>query len=135
MVAVDPNSAVGYTALSDVLNSTGRPAEALAAADKAERLDPQLNVYLLEQGRAYSEMGRWQEAATVLKRFHASHPDDFWSHVWLAIEYVELGDYDAARAEAAQISKLNPRYSTKTVLTTIAQRPRLEADLHKAGLK
>ena len=131
-----PDSAVGYSALSDVLNSTGRPAEALAAANKAEQLDSHFDVYLLEQGLAYTEMGRWQEAATAFERFHASHPDDFWSHVFLAIDYVELGNNDAARAEVTQLLSLNPRFSPKTITTTdIAKRERFEADLRKAGLK
>jgi tetratricopeptide (TPR) repeat protein len=134
MLGVDPNSAVGYAALSDVLNSMGRPVEALAAAEKAEHFNSRLDVYLLERGRSYTAMGRWQEAAIALERFHANHPDDFWSHVLLAIDYAELGKDKAAHAEVAQLLKLNPRFSPKAVITTLAEKHRVEADLRKAGL-
>jgi Flp pilus assembly protein TadD len=113
----------------------GRPAEALVAAEKIEHFDSRFDVYLIERGRAYTALGRWQEATTALQRFHASHPDDFWSHVLLAIDYVELGDDKAARAEVTQVLRLNPKFSPNTVITTVAEKERAEADLRKAGLK
>jgi adenylate cyclase len=134
ILALNPESAMNYSALSDILNSLGEPAEALAAAEKAEHLDSRLDFYQLEEGRAYTAMGRWQEAAIVLGRFHTSHPDDFWSHVFLAIDYMELGKDKAARAEAAQVLKLNPMFSPSTVITTGAETERAQADLRKAGL-
>src|SRR5262249_43440379 len=39
-IALDPNSANGYSTLAGILDTQGRHAEALAAAEKATRLDP-----------------------------------------------------------------------------------------------
>jgi tetratricopeptide (TPR) repeat protein len=39
-IAASPNTPFGYVALANVLNSLGKPAEALVAVDKAMRLDP-----------------------------------------------------------------------------------------------
>jgi adenylate cyclase len=133
-VALDANSAFGYLPLADAMNSVGKPTEALAASEKAMHLDPGYDLYLIEQGRAYSELEKWQDAVTVLKRFVATHPDDFWCHLWLAVDYVELGHEDAARAEAAELLRINPTFSPKMLPTTV-DRARFEADLHKAGLR
>jgi adenylate cyclase len=116
------------------MNSVGKPTEALAASERAMHLDPGYDLYLIEQGRAYSELEKWRDAVTVLKRFVATHPDDFWCHLWLAVDYVELGHEDAARAEAAELLRINPTFSPKMLPTTV-DRARFEADLHKAGLR
>jgi adenylate cyclase len=111
-LAIDPNSAFGYSDLADVMNATGRPAEALVAAEKAMRLDPLNDVsgYLCQLGQAYTLLGRYEEAIPPLKR-DLSSSDNLWDHVFLAWDYSELGEEDAARAEALEIerrSALNP---------------------------
>jgi tetratricopeptide (TPR) repeat protein len=80
-IALDPNSAVAYAVLAAVMNNTAKPAEALIAVETAIRLDP-LNVghYLSEQGRAYSQLGRYEEAIPVLKR-DLARSDILWDHV------------------------------------------------------
>jgi adenylate cyclase len=130
--ALNPNSTFGYVVLAQALNATGRPTEALAAAERFIRLDPNERVYYLNtQGWAYSQLGRWQEAISVLPR---STPFP-WVHLWLAVDYVELGRDDAARAEIARVLKLDPQYSLKIGVTEFpANQQRAAADLHKAGL-
>lgn len=142
LVATDPNSAVGYWARATVLNSLGKPADALVAVDKAMRLDPRnRDKYLFDQGRAYSFLGRPQEAIPVLKRYIAEHPS-FWANALLAVDYIELGDDHAARAEVAEVLKLDPQFSVETCFPTgsvenraLPQIERFRADLRKAGLK
>jgi len=103
VIALDPNSALGYSSLAEVLNTKGKADEALAAIEKAMRLDPRSTTgyYLFEQGEVYSQLERWEEGITALKRA----PDWIWCHAWLAIDYFNLGDHDAARAETAQVEK------------------------------
>jgi adenylate cyclase len=140
-VGLHPESAFGYLALANVMNATARPAEALVAANKAIRLDPYSDAYLFQQGWACTQLGRWEEAISSLKRFSARHEDDFLSHLLLAEDYIEIGREDAARAEAAEVLRLNPQFSVKTIvptgiiLTTTPGGKRFEADLRKAGLK
>ena len=145
IVARGPESAVGYVALAEVLNATARPSEALAAIDRGMRTAPARNPpsdkYLVEQGWAYTQLGRWQEGIRALKRFSASRPDHLWSHVFLAVDYIELGLDDAARAEVAEVLRISPQFSQQMVLGGIgrgkilAANHRFEADLRKAGLK
>ena len=77
---------------------------------KAIRLDPKLYVYtpllLSEQGWAYSQLGRWQEAISAIKPLPPFASNNPWLHVRLAVDYVELGRDDAARAEIAEVRKL-----------------------------
>jgi adenylate cyclase len=106
-IALDPNSAFGYLSLAEVLNSFGKSSEALAAAQKAMRLDPRNSVtYLWQQGWAYSQLGRWEEAIPALRGSLSLHPDFIWAHAWLAVDYYNLGDRGGARAETRQVERL-----------------------------
>ena len=50
-IALDPNSAVGYFWLAEVLNNQVKPSQALAAVEKAMRLDPRNpDSYLWQRG-------------------------------------------------------------------------------------
>ena len=73
IVARGPESAIGYVALAEVLNATARPSEALAAIDRGMRSAPARNPpsdkYLVEQGWAYSQLGRWQEGIRATETF------------------------------------------------------------------
>ena len=66
----------------------------------------------------------------------APWPDRVWPHVDLAVDYFELGQNNAARAEVAEILRLNPKFSLKMGVEGEfpAQRERA-AELSKAGLK
>jgi predicted Zn-dependent protease len=89
------------------LNNQTKPAEALAALDKAMRLDPRNpDNYLYEQGWAYTDLERWQDAIPPLKRYSARYPDYLWAHALLAHDYGKAGDDDAAQAEAAEVERL-----------------------------
>jgi adenylate cyclase len=110
-IALNPNSALGYFWLAEVMNNMARPAEALVAVEKAMRLDPRnRDNYLFEQGFAYTVLGRYEEAIPALKRDLAL-TNNLWDHVLLVRDYTELGQEDAARAEAAEVERrvaLNP---------------------------
>jgi tetratricopeptide (TPR) repeat protein len=140
-VALTPNSAAGYDALAFTLNWLGKPAEALVAVDKAIRLDPKNSVnYVYERGRAYTLLGRWQEAIPIIKPVLARNPYNFWAHAFLAVDYVEIGHDDDARAEVAEVRRLNPEFSVETMFppagmqSKVLKTDRFRDDLRKAGL-
>jgi len=140
--ALNPNSPFGYFALASVMNNTGRPAEALAAAEKGMRLDPEhRDNYLGPEGRSYRSLGRYEDSIKACRGFLAHLPNLFM-HLNLVADYVELGQDEAARAEAAEVLKLNPQFSVERYIRTVgpkgkvlADNLRWAADLHKAGLK
>jgi tetratricopeptide (TPR) repeat protein len=141
-VALNPNAPMGYLALADVMNNMAEPAQALVAAEKAMRLEPGDDRYLLEEGAAYLRLGRYEDSTTAYKGFLAVHPDIFWAHLDLAVADAELGHDDAARGEVAKVLRLNPQFSLEMFCRTVgpkgkvlAENVRFSADLRKAGLK
>ena len=109
--------------------------------EKAMRLNPHYPAtYLFSLGTAYRLMGRDEEAIAVLKKALTRNPNLLPAHVNLAVIYSELGREEAARAEAAEVLRLNPKYSLE-VLRQInpfkdpAELERMDAALRKAGLK
>jgi adenylate cyclase len=142
-VALEPNNPFGYFALAEALNGTGRPAEALAAGKNAIRLNPK-STDLYVQGWAYAQLGSWQKSISALKRLddvcarscgYFSPSNNPWPHVWLAVDYVELGRDDTAKAEIAEVLKLNPQFSVKFGVAGFpVDQEHAAADLHKAGL-
>jgi adenylate cyclase len=139
-VALNPNCACGYLALSDALAVAAKPEEALRAAEKAMRLDPAgRDYYAYAAGTAYNEMGRYQEAVAALKRHLAANPNNLVAHFSLVIAYVELGRDQDARAEAAEIMRISPQFGLHRGAfrgsRDIALNKRWVSDLRKAGLK
>ena len=138
-IALDTNSAPGYTALALALSDSGRPAEALVAVHKADRLDPQdQGSNAVIEGRTYFLLGRYEEAIPPLKK-HLARGNAIPVHLFLTACYVELGRNKEARAEATEVMRINPQFSLAAAkqMATMKEslRDRLFADYAKAGLK
>jgi tetratricopeptide (TPR) repeat protein len=139
------STADGYGALAQTLNDLGKPAEALAALEKARSLAPNRIECLWTEGISYTRLGRWHEAIAALKGYLARYPDQIQPHVELALNYVEVGRDDAARAEVAEALRLYPQFSLKMGVeseshldNSVGQfnldKERVASDLRKAGL-
>jgi adenylate cyclase len=140
-IALDANSASGYFVLAMVLDFSGMPAAGIESLNKAMLLDPlNRDYYLIEVGFAYALMGRYSEAVLLHKRFLARYPDSMSAHLQLAVIYVELGRQEEARAEAAEVMRISPRFSIEAAFLTFplkdrALSRRYAVDCLKAGLK
>jgi adenylate cyclase len=137
-LALEPNLALGYSALAFALVYS-KPAEAVAAAQKAMRLDPQMrSLYAFPKGVAYTVMGRYDEAVPALKMY-LSYTNNVPARLMLIACYVELGRNEEARAEAAEVMRINPQFSLAAQKQLSAfdepMRDRLYGDMAKAGLK
>src|SRR5262249_27788831 len=111
-IALDPNNADGYVWLANILKIVGRPQEAIHLEEKEMRLNPHYPfTYLFELGLSYFLMGCNEEAMDTLQRVIARVPNHLITHLFLAASYSELGRETEARAEAAEILRLNPTYS------------------------
>jgi adenylate cyclase len=115
-VSLDPNSAFAWLALAKIngiLWTASKPADQLAYAQKAIRLDPRHpENYSFEEGVAYNGMGRYAEAVEALKRSDQNNP---WVHANLIHSYSKLGREQDARAEAAEVLRVSPRFSLREV--------------------
>jgi tetratricopeptide (TPR) repeat protein len=83
-LAFDPNSAPGYATMSLALAYSGKPAEGVVAAQKAMRLDPgNRDLYSLDEGVAYTLMGRYDEAVPALKTYLGRYSNFNVAHLYL----------------------------------------------------
>ena len=84
-------------------------------------------------------MERYEDAITVLKKALHYQPDFLVAHVRLAGCYAALGREEEAHAEAAEVLRLNPKFSVKKYAKRSAIRDKAEKErfidaLRKAGL-
>jgi adenylate cyclase len=124
-----------------VLSCVGRTEEALEAAAQALGLKPETaDDHLAGVGTAYAVAGRYEEARSLLQRYLSRFPNILRIHLMLAAVYSELGQAAEARAEAAEVLRLNPKFSLgvhkqRMPIKDPAVLERHLAALRKAGLK
>ena len=140
-IALDPNYASSYASLAETLSRVGRPEEAVAMVEQALRRKPFIpDVHLGNVGAAYDLAGQPAEAVAPLKRYLSRYPNILGAHLTLAAVYSELGQAAEARAEAAEVLRLNPQFSLEVhrqrmPIKDPAVLKRHLAALRKAGLK
>jgi adenylate cyclase len=140
-VALEPNEAGSHALLAEVLSRLGRSEEALGAAEKALRLKPiMVDVHLHYIGTAYYLVGQPENAIGPLKQFLTHYPNILGAHLALAAVYSELGKETEARAEAAEVLRINPKFSLevhkeRVPIKDLAMLERHIGALRKAGLR
>jgi len=113
----------------------------LEAAAQALRLKCLVaDCHLDSVGAAYAVAGRYEEALAPLQRYLSHHPNMLHIHLMLAVVYSELGQAAEARAEAAEVLRLNPQFSLEVhrqrmPIKDPAMLERQLVALRKAGLK
>jgi adenylate cyclase len=144
LLALEPDSATwapAIFALAFTRCAEGKQSEALAALEKAMRLDSPHRVdYLSLEGLIYSGMARWEEAISASKDYLAHYPNQVGPRVELAIDYIEVGRKDVAQAEVAEAVRLYPQLSLNTAIDGLYHLHHMDgeqmaADLRTARLK
>lgn len=140
-VALAPDNAFSYAALANVLSCVGRTDDALEAAVQALRLKSLIpDDHLANVGIAYAVAGHYEQARVPLQRYLSRYPNILLAHLMLAGVYSELGREAEARTEAAEVLRLNPKFSLEVhkqrmPIKDPAVLERHIAALRKAGLK
>ncbi|HEV8714537.1 MAG TPA: tetratricopeptide repeat protein [Candidatus Binatia bacterium] len=140
-IALDPNEAETYAALAETLSRVGRPKEAVGRAEQALGRKPLIaDWHLYGVGAAYYLAGQPVEAVAPLKQYLTRYPNILGAHLTLAAVYSELGRETEARAEAAEVLRINPQFSLevhkqRAPIKDMAMLGRHLAALRKAGLK
>jgi TolB-like protein len=136
-IALDPNEADAWAALSDITVLAGRVEEGLEHIRKAFRLNPfPASWYYLPLGQALYAAGQHQAAVEALRRDETHRTS---SRRFLAASLAQLGRLDEARAEAELFLVGNPDFSIRhwAVMEPFrddAMRERFIAGFRKAGL-
>jgi len=139
-ISLNPNSAESYMRLGLILAYAGRAEEGIPYMQNALRLNPFPSPnYFSNLAMIYCESGHYEKAIEAAKRALQSEPNSPIPNVTLAISYIRLGREEEARAAAAEVRRINPKWSlngyAKNAPFTQAQVERNIEDLRKAGLK
>jgi adenylate cyclase len=96
-----------------VLVFAGRAERAIEVAKAHLRVDPfALPMAHGFLGLAYLMLRKYSEALTPLREFVSQSPNHRHGRIWLAAAYAHLGQLAEARAQAAQILRLDPQFVT-----------------------
>jgi TolB-like protein len=139
-IALDPNNARAHVEIGWVLHYGGRSAEALEPITRGMRLDPQYpDAYLHILAQVYFQLGRFEEAAGLLKRRIIRKPDTDISRVLLAATYGYLGRVEDAKTQWADALAANPNFSLEQRRRVLPYRDpadfeRIVEGLQKAGI-
>jgi TolB-like protein/Tfp pilus assembly protein PilF len=137
-VALNPNSPIPQIGM--VFMTAGRHEEAIQSLKKTIRIDPKgPGFYFLFLGHAYRGLGRYEEAIEEFKKAVGREPDSIFHHIALAGTYSLSDREEEARAEAAEVLRIDSKFSLKQYARTIPWRNKEDAErfvaaLRKAGL-
>jgi adenylate cyclase len=140
-VALVPNGALAHEFYSTSLLYSGRPKEAIPVLQKAIRLNPYGPTSTFSTlGTAYRFTGQFEESVSAYRKALQRSPNNIFAHTGLTATYSLMGREREARDAAAEILKLNPKFS----LDSFAMRPQFKDQsenekvvlaLRQAGLK
>ena len=137
--ALNPNFVDHRFALALIF--AGEPARALEVLEANIRLDP-FQPFLLAfgwRGQANYMLKRYAEAVHLLKECTSRLPDRQWPRIQLASAYAQAGQIEEARAEAAEVLRINPGFTIEGYKRLLAYRDPKDVEhrvegIRKAGL-
>jgi len=139
-VSLDPNSSLNFMWLGLVLTWAGRAEEGVRYLEHAIRLNPFApSIFFNNLAVAYRDAGQYEKAIEECKKALQREPNTQFPYIHMAISYMRLGREEEGRAAAAEILRINPKFSleryAKTLPFTKPVADRVVEDLRKAGLK
>jgi adenylate cyclase len=139
-VELDPNSGQANFFLGMVLRYAGKPKEAIPVIRQALRLEPIApDIYVQNLALVYFQTGDCREAVAVCEKGLKRQPDHLSSHVIMAAVYGSCGKEKEARKEAAEVLRINPKFTVESFTGILpyknpADRDRTAQGLRNAGL-
>jgi adenylate cyclase len=139
-VSLDPNSSINFMWLGLVLTWAGKAEEGIPFLQHAIRLNPFApSMFFNNLAVAYRDAGQYEKAIEEAKKALQREPNTQFPFIHMAISYIRLGREEEARAAAAEILRINPKFSleryAKMLPFTQPVADRIVEDLRKAGLK
>jgi tetratricopeptide (TPR) repeat protein len=104
-IEIDPGYATAHQWHSIFLELTGRPGEAVAAASRAQKLDPLSPIINESLGSRLFFARRYDDALKQLQKTIEIQPSFASAHESLAMVYIEMGRYEDALGEIARATR------------------------------
>jgi adenylate cyclase len=140
-VELNPNSASAHDLLGMTLSYAGRPEEAIPVFKKAIRLEPFApSKYYYHLGGAYLRTGQCDEAISACEEAVRRGSNTPAAYRSATVAYSICGREEEARAAAAEVLRINPKFSLGSYAKTLPYKNKADIDLiigalRKAGLK
>ena len=140
-VSLSPRVSLPLISYANSLRYAGRSEEAIPLFPKAIRFCPiSGSIVFLPLGNALMETGRFGEAVSEYKKAIQRSPENILAHISLAATYNMMGREKEAHAEAAEVLRINPKYSLDSFAKSLTYKDQSQKDkvinaLRKAGLK
>ncbi|MBP1718572.1 MAG: hypothetical protein H6Q43_2010 [Deltaproteobacteria bacterium] len=140
-LALQPNSPEALYNLGTFLFFASKPEEAIPLFKESIRLNPLApSAHFRTLSGAYCQAGQHEEAIEMAKIGVQRAPESFSSYLQLAAVLSVGGREEEARAAAAQVLKINPKFSVEQYAGALAFRDRSHLDymvdaMRKAGLR
>jgi adenylate cyclase len=136
-VALDPNSAYGYSAMGRAEALLGRCEQSIVHTNQAFALsprDPLSGIWYMHLGLAEFCRGRLDGAIEQLRRAIDSGFPTYFPYALLAGTEAAKGNDAEAKSALAEARRLNPRLTIKSFAETMPVMPIVTDGLRKAGL-
>jgi adenylate cyclase len=118
-VELEPNGADAHMFLGMALKYAGRAEEAIPSLKKAIRLDPHApGLYLNLLASAYRDIENYEPAMEWAEKAVQKNPQNVLSRQTLCSIYCLADRMDEARAQAAEIMRIDPKFSVKRLAKT-----------------
>jgi adenylate cyclase len=140
-IALNPNGAFEHGILGMMLSFVGRPDKGIDHLRQGIRLNPFPEYwYFLHLGRCYNLKKQHEKALAKLKKALQLAPGGWGTQVSITTTYSLLGREEEARAEAAEVLKINPKFSLERYAKMLPYKNQADVELEidalrKAGLK
>ena len=140
-VELDPNSGQAYYNLTVVLRWAGKSKEAIPVIQKALRLEPiPPDNYVQQLALVYLQTEDCKEAIAACDKGLKRQPDHLVSRIIMAAVYGSCDREKEARKEAAEVLRINPKFTVESFMRIIpyknpSDRDRTAQGLRKAGLQ
>jgi adenylate cyclase len=133
-VALNPNSARAHLYLGKVHTFASRWEQSIPEYKIAIRLNPiPPGHYFWSLGLSYGATGQYDEAIKWCEKAIHMEPDDLMARIMMTAVYSWSGRDEEARAEAAEVLRIDPNFSLEKFAKKAGAR--LVSALRKAGLK
>ena len=140
-VSLNPNSAECHYRLGKILTFASRWEESIPEYKRAIRLNPiPPNKYIFSLGIAYGFTGQYDEAIKWCEKAVHQEPDSLLARIMMTYVYSFAGMDAKARVEAAEIIRIQPKFSLKRFEKKITYKNKKDVEravyaLRKTGLK
>jgi adenylate cyclase len=114
-IELDPNSANAHGSLGHALMMSDMPQEAIPVLKRAIRLNPYPpSRYFHNLAASYNLLGKYEEGIAAASKGIQIEPNDIYSHLPLLYGYFMSGREQEARAQAAEVLRINPKFCIRS---------------------